>query len=132
MRPSEVSFRRVSLLAAEYETCRVTLDLRGDDIEVGRELAQLADGVRQLDQAVFRELLDGCLAAGDELVELLGSRIDIRHRSPRLLDRLAQIARVLAGQRLARRLVLRSELQGDQVERIGERVELGEGVVELG
>ena len=46
-------------------------------------------------------------------------------------DRLLEIRRFLAGQRLPSLVVLRPNLHGDEVERVSDRIEFGEGLVEL-
>ena len=56
----------------------------------------------------------------------------LAERGARLGQRLAQLAGLLAGQRLLGLGVLRPDLHGDEAERVGQRIELGEGLVELG
>src|SRR5258707_4667360 len=116
-RPCGGSFGRISLLAAEDEAGRVAFEPGGDDIQVGGELAQLTNGERQFGEPGLRELTDWRLVVGDQLAELTCRAVDIGERLARVGQRLAQLARILAGQRLARRLVLWPDLHGDQVER---------------
>ncbi len=78
------------------------------------------------------KFLIGPLLSVDQLVELAGGRIDVGQRRARFVQGLAEFARILAGQRLAGLGILRPDLQGDQVQRVGQIVELVEGLAELG